>query len=576
LETCHAHQRQEPTRACRNPAEGSPIERVCAVTCCATYSPHQCLHLMNAGLPTAWSSLVQASLKTGQTAYRLIGAEGPVLLCLHGAFSFSYIFQDLVRRLQRDPHDDRVPMRILLMDFHGRGRSPWPGTEPGASTAPKCTMEFLSTQVEGLLAFLGLASEPAGILIVGEAGSPAPLRPCAPLRRPAQFPRPQTSLCHLAAGYDMGAAVGAAVAARSPGLVAGLAMLSPAGIPRASSALELLASAPLIGGALFRARAVAALEAVHHCEIDDHSAKSPHADLADLHWRMCSWQAEHTPGYIDAVESTLRHFPLGAGKLADMYNTLPFLTQAFAIRLLLVLGERDSTVSPKATAAALQEVLVTRRSEVEPPAPQHAHRTAPRREADPPRHIALMALVRVVTDARPPRLRPQRCGGAVPGCGSPHSRVRAFPPARRRDAPARLKRQKRRGNAGEPTEPGLCPSTPFAEGASAAAVRLAFAAVRLLSRRRPRPYRRVGEYRRGARSTHCWRRRSARRASFARRRSGRRAARQIGSRRGGGGEGARGCRKAGGPAPAWGTAQGVSLPPLPPVQSGHVSSIPPY
>ena len=132
---------------------------------------------MNAGLPTAWSSLVQASLKTGQTAYRLIGAEGPVLLCLHGAFSFSYIFQDLVRRLQRDPHDDRVPMRILLMDFHGRGRSPWPGTEPGASTAPKCTMEFLSTQVEGLLAFLGLASEPSGILIVGEAGSPTPLRP---------------------------------------------------------------------------------------------------------------------------------------------------------------------------------------------------------------------------------------------------------------------------------------------------------------------------------------------------------------------------------------------------------------
>ncbi|KAJ1468188.1 Alpha/Beta hydrolase protein, partial [Baffinella frigidus] len=188
----------------------------------------------------SWWRLDEAPLRTGLTAFRLIGTEGPVILCLHGAFSFSYIYQDLVRRLQRDPHDHPVPLRILLLDFHGRGRSPWPGAGGGATAPPStdfvtnatefftnstessnCTLELLATQVEGLLAHLGLATEPAGIIIVG---------------------------------HDMGAAVGAAVAARSPGLVSGLVMLSPAGVPREVTEMERALDTPLLGTWMFRSR----------------------------------------------------------------------------------------------------------------------------------------------------------------------------------------------------------------------------------------------------------------------------------------------------------------------------------
>lgn len=192
------------------------------------------------------TSSAQAPLRTGLTAFRLIGTEGPVILCLHGAFSFSYIYQDLVRRLQRDPHDHPVPLRILLLDFHGRGRSPWPGAGGGATAPPStdfvtnatefftnstessnCTLELLATQVEGLLAHLGLATEPAGIIIVG---------------------------------HDMGAAVGAAVAARSPGLVSGLVMLSPAGVPREVTEMERALDTPLLGTWMFRSRVLKDLE----------------------------------------------------------------------------------------------------------------------------------------------------------------------------------------------------------------------------------------------------------------------------------------------------------------------------
>jgi len=41
------------------------------------------------------------------------------------------------------------------------------------------------------------------------------------------------------------------------------------------------------------------------------------------------WQVEHTPGFLDAVESTLLHFPLGSkGNTAEaVFDSLPFLSQ---------------------------------------------------------------------------------------------------------------------------------------------------------------------------------------------------------------------------------------------------------
>jgi pimeloyl-ACP methyl ester carboxylesterase len=90
-------------------------------------------------------------LKEGITAYKVIEPKisfteentGVIqtIVCLHGLYNSSYMWADLVDLLT---DFDQGPMsRVLILDFYGRGRSPWTGVP--------ITLDVLVNQVKELI-----------------------------------------------------------------------------------------------------------------------------------------------------------------------------------------------------------------------------------------------------------------------------------------------------------------------------------------------------------------------------------------------------------------------------------------
>jgi pimeloyl-ACP methyl ester carboxylesterase len=231
-----------------------------------------------------------ADLQHGPTAYRLIGDKGPVVVLLHGAFSHSYVWIDLVKRLS-DTSDLWATARtkqMLIFDFYGRGRSPWPASNP------RCTAEFLSAQLEQLLRHLGL--EHTEVVLVG---------------------------------YDMGSVVAAAFAARNHDRVLGILALGPVGTCRSPLNVErAIQSTPFWGDPDQNLGKL--LEDLHRAEFYDHDDSAEHSSLRALHISMISWQIANTPRFLEGVKSTLRYFPLSSptGK-ADKSGIDAFLDPLF-------------------------------------------------------------------------------------------------------------------------------------------------------------------------------------------------------------------------------------------------------
>ena len=197
-----------------------------------------------------------AALRHGPTAYRLIGDSGPVVVLLHGAFSCSYVWLDLVKRFAGAGAAgglDRAT-RVLLFDFYGRGRSPWPRSNP------KCTVELLAGQLQELLIVLGLADDPLVLV-----------------------------------GYDMGCVVGAAFAAQHRGAVRGLIALGPAGTARPPLHVERLLESSALWGVDDK-QLGAQLERLHQDDFFDQRLDAGHHSLMRLHVAMVGWQIANTPG----------------------------------------------------------------------------------------------------------------------------------------------------------------------------------------------------------------------------------------------------------------------------------------
>jgi pimeloyl-ACP methyl ester carboxylesterase len=227
-----------------------------------------------------------AMLRNGPTAYRLVGESGPLVVLLHGAFSCSYVWLDLMKRFASASAESKgQATRELIFDFYGRGLSPWPKSNP------RCTVELLVAQLEELLAFLGLAGEPLVLV-----------------------------------GHDMGCVVGAAFAARNWQNVRGLVALGPAGTARPPLHVERLllgvddqqhVERLLLGVDDLQLGAL--LERLHQDDFFDQRPESSHYSFMRLHVSMVGWQIANTPGYAFSLRFS-RAFPL-----VPPLGTCPFI-----------------------------------------------------------------------------------------------------------------------------------------------------------------------------------------------------------------------------------------------------------
>ena len=89
-------------------------------------------------------------LSKGITAYRLIEPalatdemiqKLPLVVCLHGMTTSSYIFGDLADLMMNNDHGPSC--RVLVFDFYGHGRSPWSGVT--------CSLDLYVSQTKELL-----------------------------------------------------------------------------------------------------------------------------------------------------------------------------------------------------------------------------------------------------------------------------------------------------------------------------------------------------------------------------------------------------------------------------------------
>lgn len=110
-------------------------------------------------------------------------------------------------------------------------------------------------------------------------------------------------------GYDLGGAVAAGFAAKYPNLCSSLSLISPLGIKYKPIANEKWLNRKFFGEYLMMQQK----NKVHlqqEADFYDKSADSVHRYLIDRQADMVRWQVLHTPGYLGAILSTYRNFPM--------------------------------------------------------------------------------------------------------------------------------------------------------------------------------------------------------------------------------------------------------------------------
>lgn len=110
-------------------------------------------------------------------------------------------------------------------------------------------------------------------------------------------------------GYDMGGAVATGFAAKYPTICASLVLVSPIGVKYHELRNEELLKKNTIGEFLMlkgKHRLVRSQEKEFH----DTSLESPHRKMINKQTAMVQWQIDYTPGYLGAVLSAYRSFPL--------------------------------------------------------------------------------------------------------------------------------------------------------------------------------------------------------------------------------------------------------------------------
>jgi pimeloyl-ACP methyl ester carboxylesterase len=166
--------------------------------------------------------------------------------------------------------------RVLVFDFYGRGRSPWTGVN--------ITLDTLVTQTKELMDFLNLTKKPAAFV-----------------------------------GYDMGGSVAAGFAAKYPNLCASLSLLNALGIKYKPLHNEKLFNRKY-AGEYFMSRQKNKLAAQQDHDFFDKDSVSTHRYLIDKQSAMVTWQIKNTPGYLGALLSTYRYFPLRG--MEELYTAI--------------------------------------------------------------------------------------------------------------------------------------------------------------------------------------------------------------------------------------------------------------
>ena len=110
-------------------------------------------------------------------------------------------------------------------------------------------------------------------------------------------------------GYDMGGAVAAGFAAKYPNLSASLSLISPLGIKYKPIVSEKWLNRKYFGEYMML-KQKATLPGLQEADFYDKSADSAHRYLVERQMQMVKWQILHTPGYLGAVLSTYRNFPM--------------------------------------------------------------------------------------------------------------------------------------------------------------------------------------------------------------------------------------------------------------------------
>ena len=221
-----------------------------------------------------WAKSI-VKLTNGITAYRLVQPNGPqsrdfsdspmTIVCLHGMNDSSWIWADLVEVLSDSECGPGA--QVLIFDFYGRGNSPWCGVP--------CTLNTMVTQLLELLDFLRIM-EPVSFI-----------------------------------GHCMGGAVAVGFAAKYPERTASLCLLSTLGV-RINQSLSdrMLKLRFCCLGEYIMLRRKKQLPKLVERGYHNKDKDAEHREVIDKQIRMVEWQIKNTPGYVGALLSTYRTFPL--------------------------------------------------------------------------------------------------------------------------------------------------------------------------------------------------------------------------------------------------------------------------
>jgi len=149
-------------------------------------------------------------------------------------------------------------------------------------------------------------------------------------------------------GYDLGAAVATGFAAKYPTFCAGLSLLSPVGFKYKSLPREKLLRKPYIGEYLM-SRMKTSLPQVQRDEFFNQGPKATNKALIDKYPAMVTWQITNTPGYLGAILSIYRYFPLR--DMEELYAAIGRHPR----RVLVIVGNKDNVCPYKKCIKLIEE-----------------------------------------------------------------------------------------------------------------------------------------------------------------------------------------------------------------------------
>lgn len=110
-------------------------------------------------------------------------------------------------------------------------------------------------------------------------------------------------------GFDLGGAVATGFSAKYPDLTTSVTLIAPMGMRYLFLDKEKMLKRPYFGELMMYNRR----EAIAQQQVKDYynvEPDAPHRDLITKQVAMVHWQVDNTPGYLGAVLSTVRTFPI--------------------------------------------------------------------------------------------------------------------------------------------------------------------------------------------------------------------------------------------------------------------------